>query len=342
MRINRADLKAAAERGLISPAQAQDLWQFFSELGLQQPRFQLSHLLYYLGGLIAISAMSLFITWGWELLGGWGLVIVALLYIVLALALTNYLLQRQLRIPAGLTAALAVALVPLAVYGLQKGLGFWPDDAVYKDYHDFISWRWILMEFATLAAAAVLLWCYRLPFLLMPVAVTLWYMSMDLVPFLFDLELNWQLRRDFSLWFGLAMLILAFAVDLRFSRRPDFAFWLYLFGMLAFWCGLSLRESDSELAKFAYCLLNVVLLLIGAALRRRVFAVFGGLGVAIYLGYLANEVFQDSLLFPLVLSFIGLGIIGLGVLWQRHQERLGQALRTLLPQRLQDIIAAGD
>ncbi|MCB1713780.1 MAG: DUF2157 domain-containing protein [Candidatus Competibacteraceae bacterium] len=342
MHINRADLDNAVKQGLIDASQAEPLWQYFNAQGVRQARFQLSHLLYYLGGLIAISALSIFVTWAWELLGGWGLLLIAVFYIVLALALTEYLLQRQLPVPAGLTAALAVALTPLAVYGLQKSLGFWPDAAIYKDYHDFISWRWILMELATLAVGAILLWRYRLPFLIMPVAVTLWYMSMDLVPFLFSFEFTWELRRDFSLWFGLLMLMLAFGVDLRFGRRPDFAFWLYLFGMLAFWCGLSLRDSDSELAKFGYCLLNIMLLLLGTALRRRVFVVFGGCGIALYLGYLANEVFQDSLLFPVVLSFIGLGIIGLGILWQKYQEQLGQTLRQLLPQRLQQVIAAGD
>ena len=112
--------------------------------------------------------------------------------------------------------------------------------------------------------------------------------------------------------------------------------------MLAFWCGLSLRESDSELAKFLYCLLNVGLLLVGTALRRRVFVVFGGIGVAGYLGYLANDVFADSLWFPVVLSFLGLGVIGLGILWQRHEQRLGEALRARLPQRLRAVIEAGD
>ena len=342
MRINRTHLSDAAEQGLISTEQVDALWRFFNERGLQQPSFQMSHLLYYLGGLMAIGAMSIFITWGWEVLGGWGVLTVAMLYMVLALALTEYLLQKQLRIPAGLTAALAVALTPLAVYGLQKGLGYWPDEAVYQDYHDFISWRWILMELATLAVGAVLLWRYRLPFLVMPVAATLWYMSMDLVPFLFNLELTWELRRDFSLWFGLAMLVLAFLVDWRFGRQPDFGFWIYLFGMLAFWFGLSLRESDSELAKFAYCLINIVLLIVGTALRRRVFVVFGGIGVAIYLGYLANEVFEDSLIFPVVLSFIGLGVIWLGIVWQRYEQKLGQRLRLMLPERLQQVIAAGD
>lgn len=342
MRITRSDLDSAASRGVIESAQAETLWQFLREQGRDQPGFQLSHLLYYLGGMVAIAAMTLFVTLGWELLGGWGLLLVSGLYIVLALALTEYLRERQLLIPAGLTAALAVALVPLAVYGLQKGLGLWPDDAVYRSYHTLISWRWILMELATLAVACLVFARYRLPFLLMPVAVTLWYMSMDLVPFLFGQDWGWELRRDFSLWFGLGMLVLAFLADLRLGRRPDFGFWLYLFGMLAFWCGLSLRGSDSELAKFMYCMLNVGLLFAGTALRRRVFVVFGGLGVAGYLGYLANRVFLDSLWFPVILSFIGLAIIWLGIIWQRHEQQLGARLRAGLPTRLRLVIEAGD
>lgn len=342
MRITRTDLETAAARGLIRSDQAEPLWRFLRDQGRDQPRLQLSHLLYYLGGMMAIGAMTLFMTLAWEMLGGWGILLIAGLYIVLAVALTEYLLQHGLPIPAGLTAALAVALVPLAVYGLQKGLGFWPDDAVYRDYHAWISWRWILMELATLAAAAIAFWRYRLPFLLLPVAVTLWYLSMDLVPFLFDQELTWELRRDFSLWFGLGMLALAFAVDLRLGREPDYGFWLYLFGMLAFWFGLSLRESDSELAKFVYCLTNVGLLLIGTALRRRVFVVFGGLGVAGYLGYLSYRVFADSLWFPVLLSFLGLLVIGLGILWQRHEQRLGAALRGRLPVRLRRVVETGD
>ena len=227
MRINRTDLDAAAEQGVLESRQVEPLWQFFQQQGKDQPRLQFSHLLYYLGGLMAIGAMTLFMTVAWELLGGWGGVLLATLYMVLAIALTEYFLQRELRIPAGLTAALAVALVPLAVYSLQQSLGLWPDHVVYRDYHPWVSWRWILMELATLAAACVIFWRYRLPFLLLPVVVTLWYLSMDLVPFLFDQELTWELRRDFSLWFGLGMLLVALGADLRLGRQPDYAFWLF-------------------------------------------------------------------------------------------------------------------
>jgi hypothetical protein len=84
------------------------------------------------------------------------------------------------------------------------------------------------------------------------------------------------------------------------------------------------------------------LLFIGTALRRRVFVVFGGLGVASYLGYLSYQVFADSLWFPVLLSFMGLLIIGLGVLWQRYEHCIGARLRAVLPARLRQVIEAGD
>lgn len=349
MQIHRGLLQQASDKGLISAQQVQPLWDFLRECEREQaherPGFRATHILYYLGGMIAIGAMSLFMNLGWERFGGWGLFAIALAYGVLGLALTEYLLsRRQLRIPAGITACLVVVLTPLLVYGLQLGLGLWADKGhlSYRDYHTRVDWRWLLMELATLASGAVLLWRYRLPFLVMPVAVTLWYMSMDLTPFVFqDQDQSWALRKLVSLWFGLLIVLLAFWVDVRSSRRDeqrDYAFWLYLFGVMAFWCGLSLQQSDSELSKFFYLCINLALIAVGAMLSRRVFAVFGGLGTAFYLGHLAHEVFRDSLLFPLVLTLIGLGLVGLGIVWQRHEARISARLRGWLPEAVRAVV----
>ena len=339
MKINRNDLQAAVTNGLLSDGQLEQLWAFLAERQRDKPGFNFIHILYYLGGLIAISAMTLFMTLGWESFGGWGIFFIALAYAGAGLWLTHYFLsQPHLKIPAGITATFVVALTPLAVYGLQTALGFWAEGYVYRDYHVWIDWRWLLMELATLATGAVMLWRYRLPFLVMPVAVTLWYMSMDLAPFLFDAEVGWEARKLVSLWFGLLMVLLAFWVDIRARFEKDFAFWLYLFGVLAFWGGLSLMNSDSELGRFMYLCINVALIVVGAVLSRRVFAVFGGLGIASYLGYLAYRVFSDSLLFPFVLTVIGLAIIYLGILWQRHEAKLSAGLRASLPGALRELI----
>jgi hypothetical protein len=133
--------------------------------------------------------------------------------------------------------------------------------------------------------------------------------------------------------------VLAFLVDVRSDKTRDFAFWLYVFGVLTFWGGLSSMHSDSELNKFIYCCVNVLMIAIGAALSRRVFAVFGGLGVAFYLGHLSHTIFKDSMLFPVALTAIGLAIIGAGVYWQRHEAVIGERLRSFLPASTRDLIA---
>jgi hypothetical protein len=344
--VRRSDLEGAVREGILSATQADRLAAFLAAApagpaDAERPRFSFVHVLYYLGGMIAIGAMSLFMTLGWNALGGWGGFFTAVCYCVLALALTHWFIERKhLAIPAGIMATLAVVMVPLAVFGAQMALGYWDDSKPYRDYHVFIDWRWIVMEFATLAIGALLLWRYRFPFMLMPIAVTLWYMSMDLVPFLFGDLRDWEIRKFISLWFGLAMVLLAFWVDLRSRHSRDYAFWLYLFGVLTFWGGLSLMDSGSEWGKLAYCGINVAMILLGAVLGRRVFAVFGGLGLAGYLGHLSWRVFKDSLVFPFALSALGLAIIWLGVLWQRREAEVSVRLRALLPAALRELIEA--
>jgi hypothetical protein len=350
MKLDKNDLREAVDRGILDPRQADRLWALLTERHHDSPHFSLTHILYYFGGMIAIGAMSLFMTLGWERFGGLGLTAIALAYAAGAIALLHHFLyHRRLRIPAGLMAAFVVVLTPLAIYGLQVELGYWSGEHVFREFHTRIDWAWLLMELGTLAVAAIMLWRYRMPFSVMPLAVVLWYLSMDLAPMLFAVgdatsehrqwQAYWEFRKWVSMWFGLAMLLLALLVDLRARHaREDFAFWLYLFGVLAFWGGLSLMESDSELARLLYLAVNLLMIGIGAALSRRVFVIFGALGTAGYLGHLAHDVFEDSVLFPFVLTLIGLAVIGLGIVWQRHEADITRRLRAILPNDLRELL----
>jgi len=176
------------------------------------------------------------------------------------------------------------------------------------------------------------------PFIVMPIAVALWFMSMDLSEWFHGDTFTWEQRQEVSLWFGLGLLLVVLLIDGR--TREDYAFWGYLAGLLAFWGGLTSMNSDSELGKALYCLINVGLMLVAVLLRRPMFMVFGALGVAAYLGYLSYEVFAESLLFPVVLSLIGLAVIGLGLLYQKHRERLSDRLCAALPASLMDWLPA--
>jgi hypothetical protein len=335
MKLTRAMLDEAASQGLLDEGQASRLWQFLAEREAHTPGFKPAHILYYLGGLIAIGAMTLFMTLGWETFGGSGLLFISLCYMAAALGGVEWLRARSLLLPAGVLAAFSVVLVPLAVYGLQHVLGMWPSDRFgggYRDFHYVIDWRWVLMELATLAAGAVVLWRYRMPFTVMPIAVTLWYMSMDVTEMLLgQYSLFSHEGKVVSAVFGAAMTLLALWIDLRNRSDKDYAFWLYIWGVLTFWGALSAMDSGSEFGKLVYCLVNVAMIGIGAALSRRVFAVFGGLGLAAYLGHLSYSVFRDSLLFPVALTAIGIGIIAAGVFWQRREAAIGAGLRQWLP-----------
>jgi hypothetical protein len=195
------------------------------------------------------------------------------------------------------------------------------------------------LEVGTIVAGLVALRFIRFPFLTFPIAFSLWYMSMDLTPLLFGKdEFAWNERLWVSVWFGLALLLVSYLVDQR--TKEDYAFWGYLFGALAFWCGLSLMQSGKEWAKFSYCLINLALMVVSVLLQRRVFIIFGALGVFGYLSYLSYDVFKDSILFPFALSILGILIIFLGVKYQRHRlaieaaitSRIPYGLRRLLPQ----------
>ena len=153
-RIQRPELEPAVRAGILSAEQADRLVEFFgASTAPEQPRFTFVHVLYYLGGMIAIGAMSLFMTLGWNALGGWGGFFTAVCYGVLALALTHWFNERKLAIPAGIMATLAVVMMPLAFFGAQMALGYWQDTKSYRDYHVFIDWRWLMMEFGTFVHA---------------------------------------------------------------------------------------------------------------------------------------------------------------------------------------------
>src|SRR5215210_2229506 len=174
----------------------------------------------------------------------------------------------------------------------------------YQDFYDYIEGGWFPMEVGTVGAGLAALRFFRFPFLTAPIAFALWFMSMDLTPLIYGrLYYEAQGYQVVSLVFGLVVLAGAYLVDRR--TEEDYAFWGYLFGMFAFWGGLTLFEGGSELDWLIYGLINAGLIPLSVLLQRRVFVVFGAAGVFGYVGHLAWEIFEASLLFPFVLSAAG-------------------------------------
>jgi hypothetical protein len=335
-------LQAAVAAGIINQDQADKLAVFMQDgargavAKADQPRFDLANVLWYLGTLIVMGAMGLFSTLAFSLMGSPALLMTALVYATVFVVAGHHLWHRRgLTTPGGLLIAAAVSMAPLAIFSLQDMLGWWAGQAKPGNYRDFYLWikaGFVPMEVGTILAALIALRFYRFPFILMIAAVALLFMSMDIADWLKGIEAyaSFALRQKVSMVFGLILIPVAWMVDIA-RKDKDYGFWLHLVGVVTFWGGLSLQSSDNELSKFIYCLINLALIGLAVFLSRRVYAVFGGIGLMVYLGHLAYKVFKDSLMFPFALSLLGLGVIGLGLLYYRRSAAINAAIERTLP-----------
>jgi len=257
MEISKKDIEWAHAQGLISAIQVEPLWAALEGRARGRARFDFPHVTYYFGALVVMSAMGWFVNRAWERFGGAGLLLIAVVYaLCFSLAGLRLWVHQGLRVPGGLLFTLAVWMTPLGIYGFERMTGMWPqhDPGAYRNYYEWVKGGWFFMEVGTILAGLGALRFVRFPFLTFPVAFALWFMSMDLTPLIYGRsDFTWNQRLWVSLWFGVAFLVVSFLVDRR--TRDDYAFWGYLFGTLAFWGGLSLMESQSEVSKLLYCLI---------------------------------------------------------------------------------------
>ncbi|HVZ00418.1 MAG TPA: hypothetical protein VHA35_12985 [Dongiaceae bacterium] len=341
--MDRQRLDAAVEAGIITPEQAARLAAFFAgdaSVPFDAPtRFDVSHLLWYAGALIVIGAMTIFSAIAFRQAGPQALTWTAIAYAAGFVVMGRHFWNRPgLRTPGGLLIACAVAMAPLAIYGIQGQLGVWPDLANSRaDYPGFLAWlnaSWVYMSLGAILAGIVALAFFPFPFIIVILAVAAWLLALDLVPWLLPARAG---DRDLqsTICFGLAAIALAWILDLRRWRDGDFPFWLHIVGIAALWGGVTAQESRDEVAKALYALLNVGFLVLSVYLMRRVYAAFGALGISLYLGHLAADVFEDSLLFPLALSAIGLAVIGIGIWYFRRRQAVADWLARVLPPGLQ-------
>lgn len=340
MNFTKEDLQSVIAQGIISESQANALWQALEQEKKNKPKYDLPHVAYYFGAIIVMVALGWFMTEAWNKFGGIGLSLIAVIYAICFILSGQTLWYKEKQtVPGGLLFTLAVWMVPLIIFGIEKITGMWPqgDPGMYRDYHYYIKGSWILMEIGTIIAGCFAIKYVRFPFLTFPIAFSLWYLSMDLTPILFlKTEFNWDERLYVSVLFGLAILSVSYLVDKR--TKEDYAFWGYLFGLLAFWGGLSILDKGGEIGLFIYCIINLGLVVLSILFQRKVFIVFGSLGIIGYLGHLAYEVFKDSLLFPFALCILGIFIIYLGLQYQKNYSIIEAKFNRILPKNIKKFL----
>ncbi len=377
MQLTKAKLKWAIEENILTEEQCEALLTGLEQRKHKDSKSNISVVLYYLGALVVIGAMTWFVTSAWEFLGGTGLLAVSIVYGLVFILLGRQLYFRnELKVPGGLMYTMAVGMVPLGVYALERITGFWPqgDPGSYQDYYSWIKGSWVIIELATMLVGLLAMKFVPFPFLAAPVAYSLWFLSMDITAVIYGPNFSWDERIIVSIVFGITMLVLAYLFDAS-KKLKAYSFWFYLFGLITFWGAITSKSwewphvyyllvnlgllglaiilqrrvivvfgimglvvfwgiltSEFTLGDWShayYLLMNLGFLGLAIALERqaimifgaRVVMVFGAIGIYIYLGYLSYNVFKDSLLFPFILSALGISAIFLGIAFQKYTTR---------------------
>lgn len=336
IKIAKEDLINASKSDIIKDEQVDPLWTFFNVINQNNPYFTGLNVTYYFGALIIISSMTWLATEAFATFSSLGLMTISVFYFFIFLTIGNKLYQKPITyIPGGLLLTVAVFMIPLLIFSVQNYFKIWvfkiPGN--YRDYYEWIKSGWFFMEIGTILISSIFIYFFHFPFLSFPLAFTLWFLSMDLTPIVFGTpHFSLDQRKIVSIVFGLIILISTYFLDRR--TKKDYAFWLYLFGLLSFWCGLSLLRSTSELSKFSYFCINISLIIIAVLFSRKIFIVFGSIGSYIYLYHLSNKIFKDSIIFPIVLSMIGLLIIWLGIKYNKNKEIIDNYINSVFPKKL--------
>jgi hypothetical protein len=328
-------LQSAVEHAGLQPGIFEQIRGELLKITEAQSGFEAAHIAYYLGALLIIGAMGWFITDAWDTLSGVTLFFIALIYALVFGSVGVALYRRPATlIPGGLLTTVAVCMTPLAVYGIERKIGWWPvnDPGAYSRFHPYIDGSWVLMEIATIIVAAIALKYVRFPIMTAPAAYAFWYMSMDASGFLYGK--SWTFHQECWISVGFGVVILAVAYFADGETDQDFAFWFYLFGLLALTGGLSLLGDGNQLGKAIYCLIHLMMIVLSIVLQRRAFLVFGALGVFIYLADEATRFFRNSFAFTVVLTLLGILFIAAGILFKRNEAALTAKLAPFIPSRV--------
>jgi hypothetical protein len=314
----------------VNPQPAADGGGLESQRAGEAPRgFNWVTVAYAAGAAAVLFAFGWFLIDRWAALGPAGVLLVALLYAAIFATTAVQLHRHGFRVATGVATVLAVEMTPLATWALLQLAGLWPGGR-RPPFCDLLSpvffacnGKWMIVELASIGAALAALRYVKFAELAAPIAVALLMLTFHLAEALLgtplrELAWGWTVVGSASL-----VLAVAYAVDRgQGEGGEDYAWWLYAAGLVATFAGMfELWERAGGLRHFLLAA-GVVALAVSLYLRRRAFLAFGAATLVWYLGYLAFDVFRETLAFPLLLATFGISVIIGTVLLQRSYPRL--------------------
>jgi hypothetical protein len=338
-------LDDAVARGLISSAQRTQLLALATEgstaarawpgellaWAREAPRgLNAISLAYGVGALVVLFALGWFLADRWDLLGPRGVLVVGLLYMALFWVTARVFRREGFATARGTALVFVVCTVPLVTWALLRSTGLWDAldpgscrlDAAYWDCRG----RAVVLAASAFVGALACMRAAAFGPLMVPGATALTIVLFELVGELAraggPAVMGWP-----AVVVASVLATLAYETDRRRSGSADYGRWLHLAAAVVAAVALVqlfTLEQDRRLL-----LLPTALAMIASSLflRRVVWLLLGLLALFQSLSWLAREVFKDAVAFPLILGFVGLGLIIVTVLVQRAYPGLAERVR---------------
>ena len=282
---------------------------------------------YYVGAFIVLFGFGWFLVDRWDALGPAGVLAVTLIYAALFLGMAFVLRKHGFSFAAAVATLLAVGMTPLVTWSVLKLTGAWPVQVRGHCEYD-VPWalecrgRWMIVELTTILASLVALRTVKYALLMKPVAIALLVLTFHIIEAIF----GYTFESTAAGWAVIAaasiILVIAYLVDIRNDSNQDYAFWLYLPGLVAAFIGMQMIWSFDRSLRHALIVVAVVTMAVAVYMRRRTFLFFGAVWFAWYLGFLAFDVLRKMVALPILLATTGIVIILAAVWIQRTYPRL--------------------
>ncbi|MBA3238860.1 MAG: hypothetical protein H0T62_11025 [Parachlamydiaceae bacterium] len=317
MEISKEDLLLAAQNTTLEPQQIESLWQVLEsqnsplteKTSSSTSEFNAAKVTYYVGAFIALFSLPLFLSHLWERVGYEGSLAIFAAYATAFAFFGWKLTKKNEKIAGGVLWTLFLCMIPFMVYCAQQLLGLWPTSSEFIDIFDqskSTSGNAIVIELVTLATGLIVLKYNRLPLLLFPISLAIFFLFSDITIWFF--KENPLDAMHLYKWSSLASGIFLILLGMLFQWREVVApFWAYFFGLIALESALMLLLYKSEVERLIFYFINLFLLFLSLGLRSRVFAILvAGVLFSSFAGLLY---FNEPTLITTKASLILIGIL---------------------------------
>jgi hypothetical protein len=249
-------------------------------------------------------------------------IFVAALALLLAYSAASHRLLRQgWWVPGGLTAALAVAMVPAVVVGFLRLIDVWSNDVPITDFNGYALAVAIVAAVAGLIAYGLT----RFSFLFFTVVTAILVAAQFLAAA--EGSPSGEDRATAALAAGGLIVIAGVFLDV-FGRRRD-AFWFHALGWFSVAAGLVFLivepGGDPDRGWIPMLIVGTLMVIAAGPIRRATWALYGVLGYyAPLLHYMDTGLNHNGWVFAVALLALGLSIFVFGMLTHRFGGSWGQ------------------